>query len=86
MNSTLNNLKEWSILHELIDKIPTQCQKGLFWTEINFTCVDVDPEFIAVGTNCGIIFWYNRKKRNILELKCEVGIIFRNTCCSFNKI
>lgn len=68
----LCSLKEWSILDNLLDQIPTRIQKGIFWSDLDFTCIDVVPEFIAVGTNAGIVFWYNRKSRNISKLRCEV--------------
>lgn len=68
----LYNLKEWSILDDLLNQIPTRIQKGLFWCDLDFTCIDVVPEFIAIGTNVGIVFWYNRKNKNLQKLRCEV--------------
>lgn len=67
------SLREWSILDNLLSLIPTRIQKGIFWSDLDFTCIDVVPEFIAIGTNAGIVFWYNRKTRNIQKLRCEVS-------------
>lgn len=64
-------LREWSPLTNLLKKIPLKLQNGLFTQNINLTCIDVLPEFIAIGTDCGIVYWYNRDTNDMQKLKCE---------------
>ncbi|KAJ8922325.1 hypothetical protein NQ315_004268 [Exocentrus adspersus] len=64
-------LREWAPLTDLFAKLPTKSQNGLFQQEIKLTCVDVLPEFLALGTNIGVVYWYDRKKKDIQRLRCE---------------
>lgn len=70
--NTSNVLREWSPLTDLFSKLPTRTQNGIFNQEVQLTCVDVLPEFIALGTNVGVVYWYNRKKKDLQRLRCEV--------------
>nr|XP_050851053.1 WD repeat-containing protein CG11141 isoform X1 [Vespula vulgaris] len=72
-------LREWAPLAALLQKIPAKIQNGLFTYDVNFTCIDVVPEFIAVGTNVGIIYWYNREIQDLQKLRCE-SINSKITC------
>lgn len=72
----LANLREWAPLNDLLNKIPGRIQKGFLYQELNITCVNVLPNFIALGTNAGIVFWYNRSNGEIQKLRCEVRAIF----------
>lgn len=71
-NYDITALREWAPLTEVIDKIPTRIQKGLFSSDLNVTCIDVIPEFIALGTDAGIVFWYNRFNGEAQKLRAEV--------------
>lgn len=64
-------LREWSPLTNLLQQIPIKLQNGLFTQNINFTCIDALPEFIAIGTNCGLVYWYNRETGDLQRLRCE---------------
>ncbi|XP_069698641.1 tectonin beta-propeller repeat-containing protein 2 isoform X2 [Periplaneta americana] len=64
-------LREWAPLTHLLQQIPLKAQRGLFTHDLNLTCVDTLPEFIAVGTNLGLVYWYNRKKGDLQRLRCE---------------
>lgn len=64
-------LREWAPLASLLQQIPAKVQNGLFTYDISFTCIDAVPEFIAVGTNYGIIYWYNRETHDLQRLRCE---------------
>ncbi|XP_035794699.1 WD repeat-containing protein CG11141-like [Anopheles albimanus] len=54
-------LREWEPLVELVGKIPPTVQRGLLFHDVSLTCLDSVDEFIAFGTNVGLVFLYNRK-------------------------
>ncbi|XP_058832057.1 WD repeat-containing protein CG11141-like [Topomyia yanbarensis] len=64
-------LREWSPLVSLVGKLPTRVQRGILFHDVSITCVDFVDEFIALGTNVGIVFWYNRKNSAIERLQAE---------------
>ncbi|XP_053975271.1 WD repeat-containing protein CG11141 isoform X1 [Hylaeus volcanicus] len=64
-------LREWAPLATLLQQIPAKIQNGLFTHDINFTCIDAVPEFIAIGTNHGLVYWFNREKQDLQRLRCE---------------
>ncbi|XP_055320315.1 WD repeat-containing protein CG11141 [Sitodiplosis mosellana] len=67
----LNNLREWKPTKDVFEKIPPKIQRGFFFQELNITCIDVLPEFLAIGSDVGIIFWYNRRNGNVQKLRTE---------------
>uniref|UniRef100_A0A1I8PQD9 WD repeat-containing protein CG11141 n=1 Tax=Stomoxys calcitrans TaxID=35570 RepID=A0A1I8PQD9_STOCA len=73
MNSKeLYAIREWAPLTDVFDRIPTRINRGLFPADLSITCVDVvDDEFIALGSDAGIVFWYNRYTGVIQKLKAE---------------
>lgn len=73
-NNDLANIKEWNLLTDLLNKLPTKLQKGIFYNDLILTCVNVLKDFIALGTDCGVILWYNRKNGEMQRLRCEVNI------------
>ncbi|XP_034196480.2 uncharacterized protein LOC117612003 isoform X1 [Osmia lignaria lignaria] len=64
-------LREWAPLAMLLEQIPAKIQTGLFTHNINFTCIDAVPEFIAIGTNYGLVYWFDRDKQDLQRLRCE---------------
>lgn len=72
----ISKLREWSILNDVLAKVPAKLQRGIFYSDVNLTCVDVLTDFIALGTDVGIVFWYNRCNGNMIRLKCEVNNSF----------
>ncbi|XP_056630602.1 WD repeat-containing protein CG11141 [Diorhabda sublineata] len=73
-NSIRPTLREWAPLTELLAKLPTKHQNGLLYQEVKIACIDVLPEFIAVGTNVGIVYWFDRSTKDIQRLRCENNI------------
>lgn len=66
-------LREWSPLIDLFEKIPTRTKSLINLGEIiNISCFHVVEEFIALGTNVGLIYWYNREKKDLKEFRCDV--------------
>ncbi|XP_012272328.1 WD repeat-containing protein CG11141 [Orussus abietinus] len=64
-------LREWAPLTMLLQNIPSKIQNGIFTQDINFTCIDAIAEFIAIGTNHGLVYWYSREKGDLQKLRCE---------------
>ncbi|KAL6265330.1 hypothetical protein P5V15_002131 [Pogonomyrmex californicus] len=64
-------LREWAPLAVLLQQIPAKIQNGIFTQDISFTCIDALTEFIAIGTNHGLVYWYNREKQDLQRLRCE---------------
>ncbi|GBP50504.1 WD repeat-containing protein CG11141 [Eumeta japonica] len=64
-------IREWTPCTHMLNLIPPRVQNGLFSTELYLTCIDAVSEYIALGTNVGLVYWYNRKKGNIQRLRCE---------------
>lgn len=65
------DIREWSPLVSLVSKLPATVQRGLLFYDVSLTCVDLVDEFIALGTNVGIVFWYNRKNGSVERLHTE---------------
>ncbi|EDW32298.1 GL11559 [Drosophila persimilis] len=74
----LCSIREWAPLTDIIDHIPARLQRGFFPANLNLTCVDGTNEFLAVGSDAGIVFWYNRQTGEMQKLKSEVAT--RITC------
>ncbi|XP_043492536.1 WD repeat-containing protein CG11141 [Polistes fuscatus] len=63
-------LKEWAPPTALLESIPARTAIGLFNHDINFTCIAALCDFIAVGTNSGAVYWYNRETHETTKLSC----------------
>lgn len=66
-------LREWLSLSNLLKFIPNKIRRGLIMQDVHFTCIDVANEFIAIGTNVGIVFWCNRITLKVTQYKPEVS-------------
>ncbi|XP_032520147.2 WD repeat-containing protein CG11141 [Danaus plexippus] len=66
-------VREWTPCSHILNLIPARIQNGLFSNELCLTCVDAVSEYIALGTNVGLVYWYDRKKGNIQRLRCEAS-------------
>lgn len=75
-NYDVESLREWAPLTDLLEKVPARIQKGIFSQNLNITSVAAVPEFIALGTDAGIVFWYNRASGEIQKLRNEVSSSF----------
>ncbi|XP_017079362.1 WD repeat-containing protein CG11141 [Drosophila eugracilis] len=74
----LCSIREWAPLTEVIDHIPARLQRGFFPANLNLTCVDATEQFLAMGSDAGIVFWYNRRTGEMQKLKAEIAT--RITC------
>ncbi|XP_017002326.3 WD repeat-containing protein CG11141 [Drosophila takahashii] len=74
----LCSIREWAPLTEVIEQIPARLQRGFFPANLNLTCVDATEEFLAMGSDAGIVFWYNRHTGEMQKLKAEIAT--RITC------
>ncbi|XP_030559825.1 WD repeat-containing protein CG11141 [Drosophila novamexicana] len=70
-------LREWAPLTEVMELIPA-ARRGFFPSNLNVTCVDAVEDFLALGSDAGIVFWYNRRSGEMQKLKAEVST--RITC------
>lgn len=66
-------LREWSPLTDVFAKIPLKVQKGFFFVDLNVTCIDALDEYLALGTDAGIVYWYNRQNGSVQKLRTEVN-------------
>lgn len=81
MNSDLiTNIREWAPLTDLLNKVPVKVQKGFLHQELSIVCVDVLHNFIGLGTDAGIVFWYNRLTKDVQKLRCEVFCPLYHLC------
>lgn len=71
ISNGFSNLREWAPLTDLLNRIPSKPNLNIFSGEVKITCVDILPEFIALGTNYGMAYWYDRKTKNLQRLRCE---------------
>lgn len=69
----IRNLREWQPLDDVLQQIPANVRRGFFLHDLNVTCIDVVPEFLALGTDAGIIFWYDRINGSTQKLRSEVS-------------
>lgn len=73
---SVRELREWQPLADLLAKIPARAARRnlLFGHDLQLTCVAAVPEFVAVGTDAGLVFWYNRGTGDMQRLRCDVGV------------
>lgn len=70
------HLQEHEPLGHLLSVLPLKAQKGLSSIPIDYTCLDVTPEFIALGTNVGLVLLYDRLAQTLQRLNCKVRNFF----------
>ncbi|CAD7012197.1 unnamed protein product [Ceratitis capitata] len=81
MNSKeLYSIREWAPLTDIMEKIPGRIARALsiFPSDLNITCVDAISEYIALGSDAGIVFWYDRYTGELQKLRTEFSS--RITC------
>ncbi|XP_029642298.1 tectonin beta-propeller repeat-containing protein 2-like isoform X2 [Octopus sinensis] len=65
-------LREHEPMTGLLGLIPSKALKGMFnECELLLTCIAASGEYICLGTNVGLVFMFNRKKRCLERLRCE---------------
>ncbi|XP_041353427.1 tectonin beta-propeller repeat-containing protein 2-like [Gigantopelta aegis] len=66
--------REHDSLWSLLSQIPKKAQRGLLMQcDLILTCIHADENFIALGTNIGIVFLYHRKQQTLERLKSETS-------------
>ncbi|KFM61086.1 Tectonin beta-propeller repeat-containing protein 2, partial [Stegodyphus mimosarum] len=53
--------KEFLLQSNLLERIPARAQKGLSTFDIEFTSLDANGPYLAIGTNIGIVYLFDRK-------------------------
>ncbi|XP_077865720.1 tectonin beta-propeller repeat-containing protein 2-like [Saccoglossus kowalevskii] len=66
-------LKEFKPLSYLHNLLPHKAQKGIKNIDIELTCIDVNTNYIGLGSNIGLVFLFDRKHQQLVRLKCESG-------------
>ncbi|XP_076263028.1 WD repeat-containing protein CG11141 isoform X2 [Rhynchophorus ferrugineus] len=69
-NFQIYSLREWAPMTELLNLLPTKTSQ-IFSQDIKLSCIDILPDFLALGTNVGIVYWYDRKRKILQRLRCE---------------
>lgn len=72
-STMINLIQEHETLYHFLNSLPTKAQRGLFSMDIDYTCIDVSPEYIALGTNVGVVFLYDRLGLTLQRLSCQVS-------------
>ena len=52
--------REWVPLTDLMERIPPKFHQGFVSKDLVLTCVSCDRDSIVVGSNAGILFWFDR--------------------------
>lgn len=65
-------LREWAPLTDILDHLPTHYYRGLIPLELSITCIAALEEYLALGTNVGVVFLYNRSNGRMQRYKTEV--------------
>ena len=66
-----NIFREHSPLLGLLSKVPARVHRGLVGYDLSLTCVAAHPRFLALGTNAGLVYWYDREEDVLHRLWCS---------------
>ena len=61
---------------DFLSRIPEKKGFGLTSVSIEFTCIDSTEDFIAVGSNVGLVFIYHRKSAQLISFPTIVSGIY----------
>uniref|UniRef100_A0A1B0AGG1 WD repeat-containing protein CG11141 n=1 Tax=Glossina pallidipes TaxID=7398 RepID=A0A1B0AGG1_GLOPL len=67
MDRELYSIREWAPLTDILDRI----NRGLFLVDLNITCFDALKKFLALGSDAGKVYWYNRTSGQVQKLKSD---------------
>ncbi|KAL9913836.1 WD repeat-containing protein CG11141 [Glossina fuscipes fuscipes] len=67
MDRELYSIREWAPLTDILDRI----NRELFLTDLNITCFDALEKFLALGSDAGKVYWYNRTSGQVQKLKSD---------------
>lgn len=80
VSKDLQLFKEWSSFIHLLARIPVKAQKGLSTFDLKLTCIStISEEILVIGTNVGIVYWYNRRTDALDRLRCDVCVVPHKT-------
>ncbi|XP_022096649.1 tectonin beta-propeller repeat-containing protein 2-like [Acanthaster planci] len=72
--NVLPELCEFAPLDFLLQQLPRKAQRAsraLPAITVEFTCLDVNKDFIVLGANFSIVFVYDRHENTFVKLRCE---------------
>ncbi|XP_032882387.1 tectonin beta-propeller repeat-containing protein 2 isoform X2 [Amblyraja radiata] len=85
VDGRFSTFKEFSPLYYLLNAIPAKVQKGFRNVAVHLTALDANKDFIAVGTNIGMLYLYSRRMNKMtkynLEGKTEVIKVVKLLAC-----
>ncbi|XP_054724762.1 tectonin beta-propeller repeat-containing protein 2-like [Uloborus diversus] len=64
-------LQEFPLESDFLKHIPARAQRGLTTFDLVLSCLDVDGSYIALGSNVGIVYLFDRKRGCLQKLKDE---------------
>ena len=64
--------QEHSPFYALLTQIPFKVHRGVsvLATDLRLTCMTSQSRFIALGTNVGLVYWYDRLENELTRLWC----------------
>ena len=63
--------REWGPMYGLLSKIPARLHRSFLGYDLNLTCVAAHGHYLALGTNAGLVYWYDRRTRDLRRLWCQ---------------
>ena len=60
-------------LSHLLALLPAKVIRGLFTVDVTLSSLDVSSEYIAVGTNVGVVYLYDRPSKVLSKLNTNVS-------------
>ena len=75
MAECTGGIDEHERLIDLLSSVPTKAQKGLFKQPLTWTCIDATDEYIAVGTDAGLTYLFDRETTKVKKLMCPVSTL-----------
>lgn len=67
-------LKEFTPLTPVLQLFPRKAQSGFSVIDIHWTCLEVTDSFLAVGSNVGKLYLYDRHRNKLEKFQCQVRI------------
>eukprot|EP00095_Tigriopus_kingsejongensis_P003877 maker-scaffold387_size188669-snap-gene-0.19 protein:Tk03877 transcript:maker-scaffold387_size188669-snap-gene-0.19-mRNA-1 annotation:"wd repeat-containing protein cg11141" len=70
MDGDVKMYREHSPYFQLLSKIPTRIHRGMRGYDLDLTCISAHPKFVVLGTNAGLVYWYDRGQDDLQRLWC----------------
>lgn len=65
------NLREFEPLVKILQLLPTKVHKAFYTLDLDWTCLDVTAEYIAIGSDFGIVYLIDRSSEKLQKLICK---------------